>query len=87
MDRQVEAIVRSRSELNLEYVKTVNPDPEKEIEFLVMATTVNDSAEDAWDGLTQSIKKDIRKSRDQMGKDLMRINKEMMDIRKEMREG
>ena len=40
MDRQENAIIAARSELNIEYAQQVNPQKESDVEFLVLATQI-----------------------------------------------
>lgn len=41
MDRQQEAIITARSDLNHEYVKETGLDDDIDVEFLVIASTIN----------------------------------------------
>lgn len=52
MDRQQEAIIKSRSELNQECMQELNPEKDKEVEILVLQTSVNFNADSEWDGVS-----------------------------------
>lgn len=60
MERQDEAIVQSRNDLNLEYVKEKCPDSKYDIEFLVIASSIV-LDENEQEEMVQGLKKDIKK--------------------------
>ena len=73
MDRQLEAIVESHCDLNLQCMQELNPRSEEEILYIVLRTTIGVGADGSWNGVTQTVKKDLRKI-----EDLIRENKKEM---------
>lgn len=74
MSRQQEAIIMSRSELNMEYAKQVNPDAKCDIEMLILATNIGEKNQNEWAGLTQNIKTEVRKVRETLKVDIDRVH-------------
>ena len=64
MDRQLEAIVESHCDLNLQYMQEINLRSEEEILYILLRTTLDVGVDGSWDGITQTLKKSNRKIED-----------------------
>ena len=84
MDRQLEAIVESHCDLNLQCMQELNPRSEEEILYIVLRTTIDVGVDGSWDGITQNLKKSNRKIEDQiimLAKKLEKQEKEVKEIK------
>ena len=80
MDRQEEAIILSKSELNMEYTRQVDPNSGMDVEMIVLATKLGrdrKSKDGQWSGLSQNIKDDVRASRKAARSELQRLNQSL----------
>ena len=80
MDRQEEAIILSKSELNMEYTRQVDPNSGMDVEMIVLATKLGrdrKSKDGQWSGLSQNIKDDVRASRKATRSELQRMNQRL----------
>jgi hypothetical protein len=67
MDRQIQSVIESRVALNQECLQELSLSEEEvnaSVEILVMQTIKNVNADNEWDGITQTIKKNFVKFED-----------------------
>ena len=57
MDRQTEAIIESRDDLNLQYCRETNMMSDKDVMAVILRTAKEMGADSEWDGVSQNIKK------------------------------
>ena len=85
MDRQLEAIVESHCDLNLQCMQELNPRSDLEILFIVLRTIIDVGVDGSWDGITQTLKKSNRKIEDLIHSVVKKMEKQDKEV-KEMRE-
>ena len=81
MDRQIEAIIESKIELNQECLQELNnlddEDVQADVDIIVMQTTTNLNADSEWDGIAQTIKKSLVKVQVQAEANQKELKKEL----------
>lgn len=76
IENQAQAVLLGRLDLNGEHLKSLWRMPEKDIELLMLATCIEQSDSNAWEGISKSIKRKINESNkmiDQKFKNLARL--------------
>ena len=80
MDRQIEAIIESKIELNQECLQELNnlddEEMQADVDIIVMQTAVNINADSEWDGVAQTIKKSLVKVQEQVEELEKKVEKE-----------
>ena len=90
MDRQIEAIIESKIELNQECLQELNnlndEDVQADVDIIVMQTTINLNADSEWDGIAQTIKKSLVKVQVQAEANQKELNAKFEKSEKENQE-
>jgi len=81
MDRQIEAIIESKIELNQECLQELNnlddEEVQADVDIIVMQTAINLNADSEWDGIAQTIKKSLVKAQVQAEANQKELKKEL----------
>ena len=84
MDRQIEAIIESKIELNQECLQELNnladEEVQADVDIIVMQTAINLNADSEWDGIAQTIKKSLVKVQVQAEANQNELKKENQEL-------
>ena len=90
MDRQIEAIIESKIELNQECLQELNnledEEVQADVDIIVMQTAINLNADSEWDGIAQTIKKSLVKAQVQAEANQKELNAKFDKSEKEIQE-
>ena len=85
MDRQIEAIIESKIELNQECLQELNNlEVQADVDIIVMQTAINLNADSEWDGIAQTIKKSLGKVQVQIDANQKELNMKLDTNQKEL---
>ena len=88
MDRQIEAIIESKIELNQECLQELNnlddEEMQTDVDIIVMQTAVNINADSEWDGVAQTIKKSLVKVQEKAEANQKELNAKLEDSKKSL---
>ena len=85
MDRQIEAIIESKIELNQECLQELNylddEEVQADVDIIIMQTAINLNADSDWDGIAQTIKKSLVQVQVQAEANQKKLENEMAEIK------